>query len=75
MRVFNYIKCVIVGHDVSGSESIVETFCSNNWLKRCNRCGRYIMHGDIGSVCMSEKEALKVKRDFERYMRDVRLRF
>ena len=66
MAVFKYIKCLIFGHDISGSKSIVETFCSNNWLKKCNRCGRYIMHGNIGSVCISEKEAQKIKMEFEK---------
>lgn len=65
MNAFKYIKCLLFGHDISGSKSIVETFCSNNWLKKCNCCGRYLMHGDIGSICISEKEALKIKNEFD----------
>lgn len=67
MNIFKYIKCLLFKHDVSGSESIVETFNSNNWLKRCNCCGRYIMHGNLGSVCISEKEALKIKKEFDEF--------
>ena len=67
MNVFKYIKCLLFKHDISGSESIVETFCSNNWLKRCNCCGRYIMHGDLGDICISEKEALRIKKEFDEF--------
>ena len=67
MNVFKYIKCLLFKHDISGSESIVETFNGNNWLKKCNCCGRYIMHGNLGSVCISEKEALKIKKEFDEF--------
>ena len=50
MNILKYSKCLLFGHDISGSKSIVETCCSNNWLKKCNCCGRYIMNGDLGSV-------------------------
>jgi hypothetical protein len=65
MNVFKYIKCFFFGHDISGNKSIVKTFCRNNWIKKCNCCGRYIMNGDIGSICISEKEAFKFKREFD----------
>ena len=65
MKIFKYIKCLLVGHDISESKSIVKTICSDNWLKKCNCCGRYIMHGEIGSICISEKQALKVKKEFD----------
>lgn len=65
MNIFKYIKCLLIGHDISGSASIVETFCSNHWIKKCNCCGRYLMHGDIGSICISEKEALNIKSEFD----------
>lgn len=59
------IICMILGHPLE-RESIVNTICSNNWLRKCKRCGRYIMHGDVGSVCISEKEAMRVKSEFEK---------
>lgn len=65
MNIFKYIKCFFFGHDVSNSESIVETFCDYNWIKKCNRCGRYIMHGHLGGICISKKEALKFKKKFD----------
>lgn len=66
MNIFKYIKCLLVGHDISGNKSIVDTFCSNHWIKKCNCCGRYLMHGDIGSVCISEKRALEIKEEFDK---------
>ena len=30
------------------------------------------MHGDIGSVCISEKEALKIKKEFDEIFNDLR---
>lgn len=66
MKVFKYIKCLLFGHDISGNESIVETYSPINWIRRCNCCGRYIMHGDLGGICISEKAALKFKNEFER---------
>lgn len=68
MNIFKYIKCLSIGHDISGNKSIVETFCSNHWIKKCNCCGRYLMHGDIGSICVSEKEAFLIKNEFKEYM-------
>ena len=65
MNVFKSIKCLLVGHDISGNKSIIETFCSNHWIKKCNCCGKYLMHGDIGSICISEKEALKIKNEYD----------
>ena len=69
MKVLKYIKCLLFGHDTSNSASIVETCCSNNWLKKCNCCGRYIINGSLGSVCISEKEALKIKNEFDELFR------
>ena len=69
MNVFKYIKCLLVGHDISGNESIVKTFCSNHWIKKCNCCGRYLIHGDIGMVSVSEKRALEIKKEFEEVMK------
>lgn len=72
MIVFNHIKCFINGHDVSGNESIIEAFNDNNWIKQCNCCRRYIMHGDLGSISISKKEALDFKAKHEQFASDVR---
>lgn len=69
MNILKYIKCLFVGHDISGNESIIKTFCSNHWIRKCNCCGRYIMHGDIGSISISEKEAFEFKNEFEEMFR------
>ena len=68
MNIVKAIACVMVGHNTKESESIVNAFSSNNWIKRCNRCGAYIMHGDIGSITLSKREALKTKKEFEEEM-------
>lgn len=71
MNIVKAIACLIVGHNTTESKSIVKTFCSNHWIKRCNRCGAYVMHGDIGSVTLSEKEALKTKQEYEAEMQRI----
>ena len=68
MNVFKHIKCLLIGHDTSDSQSIIETLCSNHWIKKCNCCGRYLMHGDIGSICISEKRAFEIKNEYDEFM-------
>ena len=65
MNLLKYIKCLFFKHDTHGSKSIVETICSDNWLKKCNCCGRYIMHGYLGSISISEKKAFEIKKEFD----------
>lgn len=74
MNVIKLLKCFVVGHKVE-APSIVNTMCSNNWLKKCSCCGFYIMHGDVGSVLLTEKQAFKLKKEFEEefpYSRDMK---
>lgn len=72
MNILNRIKCSIVGHDVTGSESLVKNkmLDNDNWLRQCRRCGMYVMHSEHMAVCMSEREALEVKRDLEELYRE-----
>lgn len=65
MNVLKYLKCALFKHDVSGSKSIANTFASNNWIKRCNCCGRYVMHGHLGSISLSEEEAFRIKSELD----------
>lgn len=67
MNLIKAIVCSFVGHDTKSSESIVNTYCSNNWLKPCKRCGAYVMHGGIYdvSITLSKKKAFKIKKEFE----------
>ena len=58
------ILCMMAGHKLN-EPSIVNTLCTNNWLKRCSRCGLYVMHGDIGSITLTKRRALRVKQEFE----------
>ena len=64
MKIHKAIICALKGHKCD-KPSIVNTICSDNWLKECSRCGLYIMHGEFGSVPMTKRSAYKVKREFE----------
>lgn len=69
MNVLKYLKCTLFKHDVSGGKSIVNTFDGNNWIKRCDCCGRYVMHGHLGSISLSKKEAFRIKSEFDEIFR------
>ena len=72
MNPIKFVKCIFAKHQLD-TPSIVNTICRNNWLKKCSCCGMYIMHGESGAVLLTEKQALKVKRDFEKafpYMKE-----
>ena len=57
MNIVKAIACLIVGHDTNESKSIVNTFCANNWLKQCKRCGaKYYYGADIWKDRKSGKE-------------------
>jgi hypothetical protein len=58
------IICAIVGHKFQ-EPSIINTICSDDWLKRCSRCGLYHMHSGGFGVTLTKTEALKIKRGFE----------
>ena len=61
------IICFFKGHSLE-KESIVKTINTNNWCKKCVRCGKYVLHGDIGSVELSEGEAMDFLLDFQKEM-------
>ena len=42
IKILGIVKCWLCGHKLN-SPSIINTFCSNNWLKKCDRCGLYII--------------------------------
>lgn len=74
MNLIKLLKCLIAGHKFE-TPSIVNTLNPDNWLRKCSCCGFYIMHGEIGSVLLTEKQAFKVKNDFEErfpYSKDMR---
>lgn len=68
MKVLGFIKCLILGHTPEG-ESITTNKNPNHWLKKCSRCGMYIMHAEIGQAVISEKEALKIKKEWEKKLK------
>lgn len=62
--------CFVKGHDINPTESIVNDVMTDkrNWLCKCHRCGRYVMHdGAISgmTLTMSEGEAIRLKTEFE----------
>lgn len=59
-----FLICLFKKHTLE--PSIVNTICKNNWLKRCSRCGLYLMHGDIGTVILTKKQAMKIKAEYEK---------
>ena len=69
MNIIGLFKCLINGHKVETSESIVQDYMLNprNWLCKCKNCGLYVMHdGAISgkSVLLTERSALKTKQEF-----------
>ena len=64
MKIHKIAICAVKGHRLE-EKSIVNTICRANWLKKCSRCGMYVMHGEVGSVMLTEKAAMKVKKEFE----------
>lgn len=61
--------CLVKGHDIDPTESIIGDVMidKRNWLCKCHRCGRYVMHdGAIsgGTLTMSEGEAIRLKTEF-----------
>lgn len=60
MRIF---ECTFKGHKIK--ENMINPIYSVYRLGRCNRCGFYVMQGEIGSVIVTKRNALKIKRDFE----------
>lgn len=59
-----YLMCIFKKHKLE--PSIVNTISKNNWIKRCSRCGLYLMHGDIGTVILTKKQAMKIKDEYEK---------
>lgn len=65
-NIIKYPICLLKGH-LLDTPSIIRTLCSDNYLKKCSRCGLYVAHASSGlSVCMSERRAMKFKRDVEK---------
>lgn len=68
MNILKRLVCLFKGH-VLTTPSITMAIGENNWLKKCDRCGYYVLHADAGGVTVSEKYALDFKRRFEAEMK------
>ena len=71
--IFKWIICGLKGHEPDPDDDLIAGFTNEprNWMRRCKRCGRYIMHdGAISgiTVTLSEREA---KQEAEEFMREV----
>jgi len=74
MNPVKFLLCCIRGHEVG--ETIVNTLNRNNWIRRCERCGVYLMHGDPGTILLSQRAAYKTRDEFYEafpYMRNAEL--
>ena len=79
MKAKGFVKCFFSRHCIiDTSESIVSGIMHDerNFLCQCQRCGLYVMHdGAISGLTirfMSEKEAFRIKRDFENTFKHLR---
>ena len=68
--VLKRIICNFKGHDPDPDDDLIAGIMNDprNWLRRCKRCGRYVMHdGAISGITLtlSEKEARQVAKDLE----------
>lgn len=74
MNIFKAIICKIKGHDIERDDDILQlvsymTDDDRNWICKCRRCGRYILHDGAGSgmtVAISKKEAYRMREYYER---------
>lgn len=66
-NIFKFPICMIKGH-VLDTPSIINFMDKRNYLKKCSRCGLYHAYSDLNmiSTTMTEREAMKMKRKFER---------
>ena len=65
-NILKFPICIIKGH-VLDTPSIINFTDNRNHLKKCSRCGLYHAYSDVSitSVLMTERGAMKMKREFE----------
>ena len=66
--IFKWIICGLKGHEPDPDDDLVRGIMRDerNWLRRCKRCGRYIMHdGAISglTVSLSERDAKRTAEE------------
>lgn len=64
------IICGIVGHDPDPQDDLVAdiNLDPRNWMRRCKRCGYYVMHDGVNSgitIALPEKEARQTAEDLK----------
>lgn len=64
LKNINSIFCFFIGHRLT-TPSIIDFICTQNYLCKCDRCGLYEAHGEIGTITVSEKWALEAKKEFD----------
>ena len=74
MNLLKAIICQFKGHDINPDESIIDMRDKRNWLCQCHRCGLYEMYDGATSgmsVTLTERDAYKVKKDFEYQIAEI----
>lgn len=71
------IACHLKGHKIDPSESIVKEWIKDprNYLCKCHRCGKYVMHdGAISrmTIVLNEEQAMSVKREIALGFEDIK---
>lgn len=64
------IICGIVGHDPDPQDDLCAgiNLDPRNWMRRCKRCGYYVMHDGVNSgitIALPEKEARQTAEDLK----------
>ena len=70
-NILKFPICMIKGH-VLDTPSIINFMDKRNYLKKCSRCGLYHAYSDLSMISstITERKAMKLKREFERKFRD-----
>lgn len=64
------IKCLLHGHVIDyDKEPLIQSISGSCWVRKCERCNRYVIHSDIGTITISENEALEFKEEIENEMK------
>jgi len=58
--------CWAKGHRIEGESIIKARIPAMTYIKRCDRCDRYILHTHIGEMTLAKKAALDLKSRHDR---------
>ena len=64
LKNLKFVLCIFKGHKLT-TPSIIDFMDKGNYLCKCYRCGLYEAHGEVGTITVSEKWAIKTKKEFD----------